>query len=164
MEVVENNLFQLLVDLLLLPQYNIPLPFDGRRVKLGVLKDITDDIDSLWDILLEALGVVDGLFPRCVSVEVGTNVLNFKFQSVLGTTTGPLEGHVLEEMSGSVGGIGLRPGTSIYPDTNCSGLSVGMRLCSDGKAIRKSCCLGYGGEVGCCRERPQWSPLSLSVQ
>ena len=161
---VENNLFQLLVNLLLLPQYNVPLPFNGRRVKLGVLKDITDNVDSLRDVLLEALGVVDGLFPRCVSVEVGTNVFNLEFQSVLGTAAGTLEGHVLEEMSGSVGGIGLRPGTSIYPDTNSSGLSVGMRLRSDGETIRKSSCLGYGGEVGRCRERPQRSPLSVRVQ
>ena len=164
MEVVENNLFQLLVNLLLLPQYNVPLPFNGRRVKLGVLKDITDNVDSLGDVLLEALGVVDGLLPRCVSVEVGTNIFNLKLQSVLRTTAGTLEGHVLEKMSGSVGGIGLRPGTSIYPDTDCSGLSVGVRLRSDGETIRKGSRLGYGGKVGRCRERPQRSPLSVRVQ
>jgi len=162
--VVENNLFQLLVNLLLLPQYNVPLPFNGRRVKLGVLKDIADNVDSLGDVLLEALGVVDGLFPRCVSVKVGTNVFNLKLQSVLGATASTLEGHVLEEMSGSVGSIGFRPGTSIYPDTDCSGLSVWMGLRSDGETIRKGSCLGYGGKVARCRERPQRSPLSVRVQ
>jgi len=99
------------------------------------LEDITNDIDGLGDILLEALGVVDSLFPRCVSIEVGTNVLNLKLQSVLGTMASTLEGHVLEEVSGSVGGISLRPGTGIYPDTDRSGLSMGMRLCSNGKAV-----------------------------
>jgi hypothetical protein len=158
-EVVENDLFQLLVNLLLFPQYNVPLPFDGRRVKFGVLEDITDNVDSLGDILFEALGVIDSLFPRRVSVEVCTNVLNLELQSVLGTTAGTLEGHVLEEVSGSVGGIVLCPGTSIYPDTDCSGLSMGVGLCSDGKAIRKGSCLGDGGEVGSCRESPQRSPL-----
>ena len=117
------------------PEYNVPLPFDCRRVELGALEDIANDVDGLGDILLEALGVVDGLFPRCVSVEVGTNVLNLKFQGVLGTTTGTLEGHVLEEVSGSVGGISLCPGTGIYPDTNCSGLSMGMRFCGYSKTI-----------------------------
>jgi hypothetical protein len=131
-EVVENNLFQLLVNLLLLPQYNIPLSLDGRRVKLRVLKDITDDVHSLGDVLLEALGVVYSLFPRSVSVEVCTDILDLELQSVLGTTAGALEGHVLEEVSGSVCGIGLCPGTSIYPDTDCSGLSMGVSLCSDG--------------------------------
>ena len=163
-EVVENNLFQLLVNLLLLPQYNVPLPFNGRRVKLGVLKDITDDINGLGDVLLEALGVVDGLFSGRVSVEVGTNVFDLELQSVLGTTARTLEGHVLEEMSGSIGGIGLRPGTSIYPDTDSSGLSVGMRLRSDRETIRKGSCLGYGGKVGRCRKCPQRSPLSVRVQ
>jgi len=99
------------------------------------LEDITDDVDGFGNILLEALGVVDSLFARSVGVEVSTNVLNLKLQSVLGTTTSALEGHVLEEVSGSVGWIGLRPGTGIYPDTNCSGLSMGMRLCSNGKAV-----------------------------
>jgi hypothetical protein len=120
---------------LLFPQYNVPLPFYGRRVKLRVLEDIADDVDGLGDVLLEAFGVVDSLFPRCVSIEVCTNVLNLKLQSVLGATAGTLEGHVLEEVSSSVGGIRLRPGTGIYPDTNGSGLSMVMRLCSDGEAI-----------------------------
>lgn len=162
MEVVENNFFQLLVNLLLLPQYNIPLSFDCRRVQLGVLKDVADNVNSLRHILLEALGIVDSLFSRCVGVEMGTNVLNLELQSVLGATAGTLEGHVLKEVGGSVGCISLRPGTSIYPDTDGSCLSMGMRLCSDGEAIRKSSRFGGGGEVGRCRERPQWSSLSVA--
>jgi hypothetical protein len=122
--VIENDLFQLLVNLLLLPQNNISLSFNGRRVKLGVLEDVTDNIDRFWDILLEAFGVVDSLLAGCVGVEVSTHVFDLKLQSVLGATACTLEGHVLEEMSGSVGGIGLRPGPSIYPDTNCSSLSM----------------------------------------
>lgn len=132
---IENDLLQLLVNLLLLPEDNITFSFDGRRVKLGVLEDVTDNIDSLGNILLEAFGVVDSLLPRCVSVEVSTYVFNFELQCVLGATTGTLESHVLEEMSGSIGGICLRPGSSIYPDTDCSSLSMRVRLCSDGEAI-----------------------------
>lgn len=123
---VENDLFQLLVDLLLLPQNDVPFPFNGRRVKLRVLEDITDNVDSLRNILLETLGVVDSLFPRCISVEMSTNVFNLKLQSVLGATAGTLEGHMFEEVSSSVGGIGLGSGTSIYPDTDCSSLGMGM--------------------------------------
>ena len=123
---VENDLFQLLVDLLLLPQNDVPFPFNGRRVKLRVLEDITDNVDGLRNILLETLGVVDSLFPRCISVEMSTNVFNLKLQSVLGATAGTLEGHMFEEVSSSVGGIGLGSGTSIYPDTDCSSLGMGM--------------------------------------
>lgn len=132
---VKNDLLQLLVNLLLFPQYNVSLPFNSRRVKLGVLKDITDDVDRCGDVFLKALCVVYGLFPGRVSIEVGTNVLNLKFESMLGTPASALEGHVLEKVSGSVRSIGLRSGTRIYPDTDCSSLSVGMRLRSDGKAI-----------------------------
>jgi hypothetical protein len=134
-EVIEHDLFQLFVNLLLFPQNNISLSFYGRYVKLRVLEDVTDYVDGLGNVLLEAFGVVDSLLPRCVSVEVGTHIFDLKLQSVLGATTGTLERHVLEEMSGSVGGICLRSGPSIYPDTDCSGLSVWVRLCSDGKAI-----------------------------
>ena len=121
---IENDLLQLFVNLLLLPQNNISFSFNGRCVKLGVLKNITDYVDGLGNIILEAFGIVDSLFSRCVSVEMSTHVFNLELQSVLGATTGTLEGHVLEEMSRSVGSISLRPGSSIYPDSDCSGLGV----------------------------------------
>lgn len=123
---IENYLFQLLVDLLLLPQNNVSLSFDGRGVKLGVLEDVTNYVDSLGDILLETFGVIYSLFSRCVGVEMSTNIFNLELQSVLGATPGALESHVLEEMSGSVGSISLRPRPSIYPDANCSSLRVWM--------------------------------------
>ena len=126
MEMVENDLFQLLVNLLLLPQNDIPFPFNRGRVKLGVLEDITDDVDSFGNILLEALSVVDGLLPGCISVEMSTNVFNLELQSVLGTAASTLEGHVFEEVGSSVGDIGFGSRPSIYPDTDRSSLSMGM--------------------------------------
>lgn len=61
-EVVEDNLLQLLVNLLLLTQDHIPLALNSTRLQLGVLKDICEDVDGLGNIVVEGLGVVDGVF------------------------------------------------------------------------------------------------------
>lgn len=112
----------------MLPQDDIPFPFNGRRVELGILEDVTNDVNSFGYILLEALGVIDSLLPRCVGVKVSTHVFNLKLQSVLGATAGTLKSHMLEEVGGSVCGISLGPGASIYPDTDGGGLSVRVRF------------------------------------
>ena len=94
-QVVENDLLQLLVNLLLLPEDNIPLPFDGILLQLGVLQDVRDDTDGAGHVLLESLGVVDGLLSRSVGVQVGTNVLDLELKGTLGSVLGSLESHVL---------------------------------------------------------------------
>lgn len=60
-KVVENNLLELLVDLLLLTEDDVALTLDGSGLQLGVLKDIGEDVDGLGDIVVEGLGVVDGV-------------------------------------------------------------------------------------------------------
>lgn len=60
-EVVEDNLFELLLDLFRLSQDNVALAFDGRLLELRVLENIGEDIDALWRILVERLGEVDGV-------------------------------------------------------------------------------------------------------
>jgi hypothetical protein len=60
-EVVEDNLLELLVNLLLLAQDNITLTLNGSGLELGVLEDIGEDVDGLGDIVVEGLGVVDGV-------------------------------------------------------------------------------------------------------
>lgn len=61
-QVVENNLLELLVDLLLLAENDVALALDGLGVKLGVLEDIGEDVDGLGNVVVEGLGVVDGVF------------------------------------------------------------------------------------------------------
>jgi hypothetical protein len=61
-EVVKDNLLELLVDLLLLTEDHVPLALNGGRLQLRVLQDIGEDIDGLRDIVVEGLGVVDGVF------------------------------------------------------------------------------------------------------
>lgn len=94
-EVIEYNFLELLVDFLLFPQNNIPLPLDRTSVQFRVLQDIRQDVDSSRDILVECLGVVDGLFSRSVGVQVSTHVFNFQLQSSLITGLGSLECEVL---------------------------------------------------------------------
>lgn len=62
-KVVEDNLLELLVNLLLLAQDHIALTLNGTSLELRVLKDIGEDVDGLGDIVVEGLGVVDGVFP-----------------------------------------------------------------------------------------------------
>jgi hypothetical protein len=60
-KVVEDNLLELLVDLLLLANDNLTLALDRGLLQLGVLENVGDDLDGLSDVILERLGVVDGL-------------------------------------------------------------------------------------------------------
>lgn len=62
MKVVEDNFFKLFVDFLLLAKDNISLALNRSILKLGVLKNVADDIDGNGNVLAEALGVVNGLF------------------------------------------------------------------------------------------------------
>lgn len=107
MQMVENDFFQLLVNLLLFPKNNISLPLDSRVLQLGVLKDVTDDIDGDGNILAETLGVVHGLLAGRVSIEMGTNILDLQLQTVLRPFACALEGHVFQEMRGAVSCVGL---------------------------------------------------------
>lgn len=60
-KVVKDDLLELLVNLLLLAQDDVALTLNGGRLKLGVLKDIGEDVDGLGNIGVEGLGVVDGV-------------------------------------------------------------------------------------------------------
>jgi len=59
--VVKDDFLKLLIHLLLLAKDDIALAFNGLRVELGVLEDIGQDVDRLWDIGVEGLGVIDGV-------------------------------------------------------------------------------------------------------
>ncbi len=52
---------------------------------------------------------------------MGTEVLNLKLETVLRAALGSLEGHVLEEMRGSVGLVGLGAASCVDPNTDGGG-------------------------------------------
>lgn len=60
-EVVKDNLLDLLLNLLGLPQDNVALALDGSLLELGVLEDVGEDVDELGNIGVEGLGEVDGV-------------------------------------------------------------------------------------------------------
>lgn len=62
---VENHLFELLVDLLLFSQNYVTLSFNSLRLEFGVLEDVREDIDCSRDVGVEGLGIVDGVFALC---------------------------------------------------------------------------------------------------
>jgi RNAse (barnase) inhibitor barstar len=75
---------------------------NGAALKLGVLEDIGDDVDSLWDVLMEALGVVDRLLMQSVRIEVSAEILHLDLEGMLGATASALEGHMLEEVGQTI--------------------------------------------------------------
>ena len=106
---IKNNFLKLLINLLLLSKNDIPLPLNSRVFELGVLQNIADNVDSYWHILSEALGIVDGLFPRGVGIKMRTNVLDLQFERMLRSPAGSLKRHVFKEMSSPIRLVCLRP-------------------------------------------------------
>jgi hypothetical protein len=105
--VVENNLLELLVHLFLFAEDDITLALDGLGLELGVLEDIREDVDGGGDIVVEGLGVVDGVlalllyqYPakshfscmtyRGVGIEVSAHVFYLELQLLLCALLGSL--------------------------------------------------------------------------
>lgn len=58
---------------------------------------------------------------------------------------------MLEEMGSAVGLVRLRAASGINPDTDGSGLRMGLRLCGDSQAVGEGGNLRqWGGGAGCC--------------
>jgi hypothetical protein len=108
-QVVEDDLLELLVDLLLLTENDIALALDGLALELRVLQDIGENVDGGGDIVVEGLGVVDGVLAlslalitgihtfrssastyRGVGVQVAAHVLNLELELLLGAPLGAL--------------------------------------------------------------------------
>ena len=60
-QVVKDDLLDLLLNLLGLPQDDVALTLDGRLLKLGVLEDVGQDVDELGNVRVEGLGEIDGV-------------------------------------------------------------------------------------------------------
>jgi hypothetical protein len=68
MQVIQHELFLLLVDLGHFTKNNISLSFNSSLLQLGVEENVGKDLDCFADIVLEDLGKVDSLFARCIRV------------------------------------------------------------------------------------------------
>lgn len=94
-QVVKDNLLILLLDLFLLPKNDIALPLNRRLFELGVLENVGENVDRLGHVLVERLGVVDGLLAGSVGVEVGAEVFDLELELGLRSRLGSLERKVL---------------------------------------------------------------------
>jgi hypothetical protein len=61
-QVVEDDFLHLLVHLFLFAEDDVALALDGLGVELRVLQDVGEDVDGSGDVVVERLGVVDGVF------------------------------------------------------------------------------------------------------
>ena len=96
MEVVEQSLGVVGRDILGFSQDNILLSVDGSDVEFRVLGNVGKDLNELWHVLVEGVGLEGGLLAGSVSVEGRTEVFDFKLELVLGSGRGSLERKVLE--------------------------------------------------------------------
>ena len=62
MQMIKNDFFELLIDLLLFPQNYIALSLNGVWLEFRVLQDIGEYIDCSRDIGVKGFGIVDGIF------------------------------------------------------------------------------------------------------
>lgn len=65
---VEDNLLELLLNLLGLPENDVALALDGRLLELGVLENVLDDVDTLRNVLVQCLGEVDSVLALSCTV------------------------------------------------------------------------------------------------
>ena len=108
-QVVEDDLLQVHLDLLHLPEDDSPLPLDLLLAEGGVGQDVREDLHGAVQVAGEALGVEYGLLPAGVGVEVSAHVLDLQLEVGLGPLGGSLEGHVLQEVGHAVVGRCLVP-------------------------------------------------------
>jgi len=136
-ETVKDDLLHAGVNILHLTKNDRALSVHGILRDLGVEEDITEDIESLVDILLENLGIENSLLTRGVSVKLTTNVLDLLLELNTSALTSALEKSVLKEVSDTVVLSVLITRTSINEDTNSSHLT-GASLSSDTETVLKS--------------------------
>jgi hypothetical protein len=60
--VIEDNLLHLLIHLFLLAENDIALTLNGLGVELRILQNVGENINGSGDIVVEGLGIVDGVF------------------------------------------------------------------------------------------------------
>ena len=77
-----------------------------------------------------------------VRVEMGAQVFDLELELLLRSSTGSLEGHVLEEVGGTVRSVGFGAGTSIDPNSDGGRLRVRVRFRSDRQSVVE------GGDLG----------------
>ena len=119
-------------------QNHIPLTTNPVLVKLRVLQNVSQNIQSVGHILVQDLGIIRSLFPGRVRIQMTTHVLDLLLQLPRRPFLRSLEDHMLEEMSSSVSLLGLEPRPGIDPHSNRRSPSGKVRLGGHPEAIGES--------------------------
>ena len=123
-QVIQHQLFLLLVDFGHFSQNDIAFAFNGGGFQFGVQQNVTQNFHRLAHIVLEDLGKVHSLFATGVGIEVTAHVLNFDFELLLGAFFRALEGQVLQKVRHAVvlGRLVTRSG--VNPDSDRGSLTA----------------------------------------
>mmetsp|Transcript_25765 Transcript_25765/g.41292 ORF Transcript_25765/g.41292 Transcript_25765/m.41292 type:complete len:301 (-) Transcript_25765:100-1002(-) len=148
-QAVKDDLLYGLLDLLHFTQDDATLEVQMRLIQGGVLEDVSQDVNTLLEIIFEALGIVDRLLSRCVRIQVSTHVLDFLLQLDSVSPLGPLEGHVFQKVSRAVALLRLEAAAGIDPNSHRDCLIGGVLRC-DAQAIIQFGDLGRWLLI-CCR-------------
>ena len=122
LELVKDDIIgrvQRLTDLL---QDHGALSFKLGRVEARMLQDIGQDIDAERDIFLKNLGVIGGILPRGIGVEMTADILDRLGNRAGVAALGTLEGHVFKQMGNAVQRLWLVAGADIDPNAKGDGI------------------------------------------
>ena len=147
--------------LLHLPENDFALAADAVFLESGVLEDVGEDVKGLGDILVGDLGIIGGLLPGGVGVEVSSHVLDLFLELTRVAPLGALEDHVLEEVRGAVSLLGLEPRPGVDPDADGGGAGAEGGLGGDAEAVgeRGHARLGGGEDARVVREGRPGGPV-----
>ena len=95
------------------------------RLEFAVLENIGENVDRGWDVAVEGFGVVDGVFPAGIGVQVAAHILDLELELSLAALLSAFEGEMFEEVGGAVGLVCFGARASIDPDADCGCLGVG---------------------------------------
>ena len=135
LEVVEDDVVGRVVGLPDLLQDHAALALHLLRREGGMGEDVAQDVGGERQVVLQHLGVVGGVLPRRVGVEVAADILDLPRDGGSVALLGALEGHVLQEVGHAVLLGAFVPGAGMDIGADRGGLHAGHGVGNDGQAV-----------------------------
>ena len=102
LEVIEDDVIWCIVGLTDFLKDDTTLTLDFSIQKRAVCKNVPDNVYTKRQILLEELDVIRGGFPRSVSIDMTTDILDLFGNTGCGPSFCAFEGHMLEKVGDAV--------------------------------------------------------------
>ena len=135
LEVVEDDVVGRVVGLPDLLQDHAALALHLLRREGGMGEDVAQDVGGERQVVLQHLGVVGGVLPRRVGVEVAADILDLPRDGGGVALLGALEGHVLQDVGDAVLLGAFVPGAGMDIGADRGGLHAGHGVGNDGQAV-----------------------------